>query len=236
MDSKCAFFTLIYKKRVANSYVQFLIQGDFLLIASREDIDKSNAWNTALRAGVIEAVISAVHSFNSDPQLRYAWPRYLPWKGELLNFFSNLKSDLFERISSESILESCSGDIKKPSDLILIPEKFRDTQNTPMTISSATASKYLSHTYQNADRDVLLMLGATEMTTKMFLEDLTTIIAKDPKEIWTKDSQWHSKLAEILLLHANESELAPLVSGLSLIPLRNGNVGERGEWAHLFPR
>ncbi|KAH8820670.1 hypothetical protein F5884DRAFT_745017 [Xylogone sp. PMI_703] len=58
---------------------KFLLQADFLLIASREDIDSSSPWNAALLDGIPHALHSAIKEFN-DGELRYSWLLYLPFR------------------------------------------------------------------------------------------------------------------------------------------------------------
>src|SRR2546421_6441066 len=60
---------------------QFLLQADFLLIASREDINGSSMWNRALRNAAVDALIEAAQAFNRG-SMKYTWLRYFPLKGE----------------------------------------------------------------------------------------------------------------------------------------------------------
>lgn len=57
--------------------IQFLIQADFLLVASREDIDQSAEWNESFRNGISTCFLDSVRDFNQSG-LAYTWVRYLP--------------------------------------------------------------------------------------------------------------------------------------------------------------
>ena len=77
-----------------------MIQADFLLSASREEIDASSPWNKALLENIPEAFRQAVDDFNSG-DLRYTWIKFLQARSPFLDFFSSLDEAIeheFERL------------------------------------------------------------------------------------------------------------------------------------------
>jgi hypothetical protein len=122
---------------------QFLIQADFLLIASREDVDNSSKWNQVLRDTFADAFLESVRWFNSGP-LRYTWPRFLPAKQIASDFFSPLKSRILERLASEPTLEAWSEKMLPASKLIYVPEKYMDNDGIPLTLTVFKHNVYIS--------------------------------------------------------------------------------------------
>ena len=57
---------------------KFIIQADFLLPITREDIIKDNKWNEWLRDSTIEVFLNAVREFKNDENLKYGFYNYLP--------------------------------------------------------------------------------------------------------------------------------------------------------------
>ncbi|KAH8691711.1 hypothetical protein GQ44DRAFT_636227 [Phaeosphaeriaceae sp. PMI808] len=95
--------------------LKFILQADFLLVASREDIDKS-PWNEDLLAGVPKALLVAIEAFN-ETQLRYSWLPYVPLGPYQADLFGNLQAESIKLLSKMPILESEEEELAPPSDL-----------------------------------------------------------------------------------------------------------------------
>lgn len=84
----------------------FLIQADFLLVSSRQDIDTDQPWNRRLRDRLSHALAEAFLNLNKS-ELRYTWPRFLPPSRTGLHpFLGFILTQLFKHLSSEAILEN----------------------------------------------------------------------------------------------------------------------------------
>jgi hypothetical protein len=215
---------------VANR-VQFLIQADFLLIASREDIDDSSAWNHAIRRELSTAFINAMSEFNKGP-LRYLWPRYLPVREPLQSFLKPFHLDILEKLRSHPILLSQAGTFVAPKDLTYVPEEFT-FNGAPMTISARNSKRYLSASYLQSDMQYLKILKVTEMDRPAFFSELTSLIENAGVEFKKKSDAWHSHLASILTTfpQSYSSQLAKL----ALVPLSDGSWVSSGGRQILFP-
>lgn len=62
---------------IRNYGFRFLVQADFILTASREDIESTLPWNVSIRDALSEAFLSSMLHFN-EGVLKYVWPFYLP--------------------------------------------------------------------------------------------------------------------------------------------------------------
>src|SRR5271156_267095 len=204
--------------------LQFLLQADFLLVASREDIDSSE-WNTALLHAAVDAYHGAIEGLvKIDSSMRYAWVRYLPiWQSQR-QATEKFRSTLLERLRESNVLESQSGSSKPPSSLLYVPKDFRDEEDIPITLTRESGHRYLSHHYQDSDFQYLQPVGVKELTKAQFLADLKACLAERtassfPKYLSSQQhADWHSKLAKILLKIATREELADF----PIIPLRDG--------------
>ena len=211
---------------------KFLLQADFLLTASREDINGSSRWNQALRDGFIEAVCKAANKFNSGP-LRYVWPRYLPARPVVSDFFSPLKRSILEKLGKESILESWNGQMMQPATLIYVPELFRDNTDTPLALTTDKSVVYLSQKYSHGDYKNLKPLGVVEMDFDRFLNDLKALLVHHFDDFAQKPSEWHSCLAKVL--NQAPKTFKPVISKLRIIHLRDGGWVSGEEKRIFFP-
>jgi hypothetical protein len=176
---------------------KFLIQADFLLIASREDADNSSTWNKALRDQFSKAFVQSVEWFNGS-SLRYTWPRYLPAAPTSYDFFSPLKRGILDALARKPILEAMDGNLKPASTLIYVPEKYLDVDGTPLTFMAHMATKYLTQKYLHSDFEHLKLLQVVEMDDSLFLDHLESIVKTDRRGFTSRPAAWHSRLATVL--------------------------------------
>jgi hypothetical protein len=174
-----------------------LIQADFLLIASREDVDNSSKWNQVLRDAFVDAFLESVRWFNSG-SLRYTWPRFLPAKQTVSDFFSPLKSSILERLASEPTLEAWSEKLLPASKLIYIPQKYMDNDGIPLTLTPSKHSVYISQGYSHDDYEHLKPLNVVEMGDPLFLDHLEELTKHQLEYFVKRPPEWHSRLASIL--------------------------------------
>ncbi|KAF8849225.1 hypothetical protein BDZ45DRAFT_240473 [Acephala macrosclerotiorum] len=210
---------------------EFLIQADFLLVASREDIDDSAEWNHTLRNALSTAFIDSMKEFNKG-DLRYFWPRYLPTREPLQSFLQPFHHELWKNLEMEPILFSQSGDLTAPKSLTYVPEKYTFS-GAPLTISTKTSSRYLSGRYLESGFEYLKVLGVAEMTEFKFFDELSTMTRLASEEFKKKSNAWHSHLASILLTlgPSNSTQLADL----TIVPLDNGTWIQSKNNQILFP-
>jgi hypothetical protein len=211
---------------------KFLLQADFLLTASREDINGSSRWNRALRDAFVDAVYKATNKFNSGP-LRYIWPRYLPAQPVVSDFFSPLKRSILEKLGKESILESWNGQIVSPNKLVYVPEQFRDNTDTPLALTTDKSLAYLSQKYSYGDYKKLRLLGVVEMGFDRFLNDLKALLVHHFDDFAQKPSEWHSCLAKVL--NQAPTMFKSTISKLPIIHLRSGEWVSGEEKIIFFP-
>ncbi|KAI8716452.1 HET domain-containing protein [Fusarium sp. LHS14.1] len=198
---------------------KFLLQGDFILTANREDV-LDNPWNRALRDACADAFVRAIHHLNSGPR-RYDWISYIPGR-HILGFFEPLTDMILDKLSREPILEACSKKMVAPATLTYVPRsRFTDDDGLPLTLSPSTKDLYLSCSYPELDDTLLSRLGAQTLDSETFLHHLSSMISTTPQHVREKPREWHEKLANVLITLYNEERHRDCIKGLEIIPLSN---------------
>ncbi|KAG0645662.1 hypothetical protein D0Z07_8708 [Hyphodiscus hymeniophilus] len=215
-----------------HAQLQFLIQADFLLIASREDIDDSSQWNHALRSALSDAFVDTMRNFNNDEKLRYLWPRYLPIREPLQSFLKPFHLEVRRKLASQKILFSHSGDLAPPKSLTYVPEIFT-FNGAPLTMNPQTSLRYLSARYPESDMDYLDSIGVQEMTEFAFFLEFSTLVLNSMDKFKAKSNAWHSHLATILMRLSPQH--TSQLGNLTLVPLSDSSWAASGRRQILFP-
>ncbi|KAN0099174.1 hypothetical protein V8E51_012949 [Hyaloscypha variabilis] len=209
----------------------YLIQGDFLLVANRESVDSSN-WNDRILNALFRVfVYKAVPRFNAirnigaeiTAGLRYTWPLYLQDRGVTNQFWLKLKQRIFRDLPGNEILESrYNGQLCRPGTLSYIEEDFR-LNGAPLVEDERSAQRHLSFSYDSKAEftlPILYDMGLKKMEVHDFVQELTELIARvGTSYLESQSREWHSKLADVLQLRLFNSSV---LSDLPLIPLRDG--------------
>jgi hypothetical protein len=204
-----------------------LIQADFLLSASREDIDASSPWNQVLLENIPKAFVKAVEDFNSG-DLRYTWIKFLQKRSPFSDFFSSLEESIVQALSDLPILESQSGKLMVPSKLRMVPATMLGDDEQPFVPTDLSGSKYISPKYSlEKHRAELSLLGVKDVTPEEFLKDLEMFIKSSPENFQTMPQIWHSRLCKLLYQFSiGKATAKEKVAKLEIIPLNGGG----GKW------
>ncbi|KAI3318140.1 hypothetical protein HD806DRAFT_549483 [Xylariaceae sp. AK1471] len=211
--------------------LKFLLQGDFLLAASREDIEGTLPWNIRLRDAVAEAFILSIHHFNKG-RMKYIWPYYLPSTlTAAYAFFEPAVVTILTQLREIYVLESCAGIMAKPYSLKHVPlDQFADGDGIPFTLGQHTAANYLSLKYPTWAVEAINSIGVSQLSPREFLEDLNSSITQDPEAFRTRPATWHSQLAATLIKLGTDDDLMSMILDICLIPLHDGSwTSARGQ-------
>ncbi|KAK5653791.1 hypothetical protein OQA88_7949 [Cercophora sp. LCS_1] len=205
---------------------KFLVQGDFQLSASRQEIDGSCDWNQTLRRSIPSAILKAIQQFNKGP-MRFSWPRFLQQRPAMIDFFTETDGMILDLLCSSPILRSDVGSWAKPAELSFVAERFRDDKGVPLVCYGDLGKGYLAREYSTDDLPTLLQLGVRKKSIEGFLNDLEKFLSTRKEEFRRKSPDWHSSLSRTLvsIRYECKSECWEMVRQMQLIPLRTG------EWA-----
>ncbi|KAI1377524.1 hypothetical protein F4677DRAFT_39179 [Hypoxylon crocopeplum] len=207
---------------------KFLLNADFILTANRQDIVTSNAWNLKLAQESLVAVYEFFVTLALKPpyaSLQYTWMRYLPEdapRGTL--FSSNFDVMLLQKLGEAKLLLSEAGAVEHPDTLQYVPEDFRDSEGTALSLSSVTAPSYLSRKYSDDDIESLKKLKVQSMEPSRFLVDLDKILQPNRRDPAHNKKTYISSLAKALIRLIGDERFAAEIRKLPIIRIRDGGT------------
>ncbi|KIW13179.1 hypothetical protein PV08_08366 [Exophiala spinifera] len=172
----------------------FLINADFVLTASREQIQ-------VLTRG--------------DP-LEFKWMRYLP-KPPMTGFWEHLWEDVCLTLEDEKVLRSAQGKLHTIAHVKSLPSWFM-FEDEPL-VADTRDDIYLSKKYESADTRILKNLGLEQISQTQILRRIKLAIPFHDKPL---DDPWHTAFSELVekLLECSDTE--EKVKDLRIIPLKDG--------------
>jgi hypothetical protein len=201
---------------VCSSGLPFLIQADFLLVASRQGIDGFQPWNRRLQDHIVLALIQAFQRLNGT-RLKYLWPAYLPEAQVALKFFDKIKDKFLDRVKDVQILESRSDELTKPKVMMLVPDQYKDEDGAPLL--TPVNDRYLSTKYDTSQVSSLVVRALDD---KKFFEMLKTFVSKQAEDFRRKSDAWHGKVSTVLMVGQKNFNLDEL-SVMPIVPLDDGS-------------
>ncbi|KAI7162876.1 hypothetical protein KC349_g1754 [Hortaea werneckii] len=195
--------------------LSFVLQADFILSASREDILMGNDWNSELVRAALELFCSAVTVFNERDLLKFTWLSYAKPRGNAAStIFDGFLENLTRCLRDSRILLSQGNTLEAPSQLEIVPDHFADggSPPKPLVIASRGLDGYVSPDY---DIDDLKQLQIQEMNPREFRDLMKLLTVSGSQQM--KPMEWHSKVAQAFL-HIGHA----LARDVALVPLSDG--------------
>ncbi|XP_058085497.1 protein NO VEIN isoform X2 [Magnolia sinica] len=229
--------------------LKFILQGDFVLPSSREEVDGDSAWNQWLLSEFPALFISAEKSFcalscfqESPGKAVTAYMRFVPLVGEVHGFFSHLPHTIISklRMSNCLLLEGQNKDWVPPCRVL----RGWDEQ-ARVLLPESLLHQHLGLGYLN--RDIVLSdplakaLGIQDYGPKILTDIMSSIccINDGIKKLgldWL--SSWLSALYATLSVHSSghhtlnpgiERDLINCLRKIPFIPLSDGSYGSLAE-------
>ncbi|KAH7140312.1 hypothetical protein B0J13DRAFT_557512 [Dactylonectria estremocensis] len=209
----------------------FLLQADFLLPATREDITADSAWNEALLEAAQTAYVEAmVHMSSLPTRLCRSLVRFIPAQFLNTTALSGFRDGVVEKLKLAAVLETGTGRFRPPNEILIMPKAYCDHLGRPFIASKAENS--LSSQYSEAELFSLKLLGLEVMTQQAFLDGLKDMLDNDPAAFFKdRDRAWHAKFSETIEGTAHRGR-----QSLPLIPLRSGQWVKPATGAIFFPK
>jgi len=207
---------------------KFIIQADFLLPITREDIIKDNKWSKWLRDSIIEVFLDAVSKFKNDEKLKYSFYDYLPVEEVKDAFFSPMVKQIYEKFKEEECILTEANRWKKPSEVLIDDEEIKKI------ITNDDLQKYLGKEYLSekikAKKQILNRLGVKDFS----INDLIKCLEN---EEWIKNQneEWFARLFNYLSKEKLSKEQLKRLKSLKIIKLENGELTSIREDIVFFP-
>ncbi|KAM0438683.1 hypothetical protein ACHAPT_001439 [Fusarium lateritium] len=216
---------------IRNYGLPFLLQADFLLPANRQDVHVDSKWNTHLRNEAVKAFMEAVrHMDGLDNSLRHSWVRYVPTTSPQSLFFRKLRDEIRFQLRNKCTLESMAGHKRRPRDLIMVSEDWRDDDGRPLMMDTDNEDQFLAAKYHDlGDERYLLDLSVKVTDDEVFCDEMMRLLKKCPQSFLGKKSKsWHASLARTLCKMCS----VQAISHLPIIPLRDGTWVSAHRYRH----
>jgi len=194
---------------------KFMIQGDFLVPANREDIHKDKLWNKWLRA---------VSEFKRERNLSYY--NYIPLVKEVKDlFFSTVVKEIHAGLKATACMLTESGNWRLPAEVLRPDEQIRELISND-DLQQIINKEYV-HPQVTAKGFVLDSLGV-----KKFSIDEAISCLGQAAWLSGKSDDWFVQL--YLYLNSKSYYLAK-VKHLRIIRLENARLASASETAIFFP-
>ncbi|XP_074579426.1 protein NO VEIN [Curcuma longa] len=237
-----------------NYGLKFIIQGDFILPSSREEVDGDSAWNQWLLSEFPALFVDAERSFCSLPcynenlgKAVTVYMSFVPLIGEVHGFFSHLPYMIISklRMSNCLLLDSNSFDWVLPCRTLRGWDEL-----ARITLPDSLLQKHLGFGYLNKDiilSDTLAKaLGVQDYGPKVLIDFISSLCrSRDGINLMGLDwlSSWfivlHSTLSSPSI-HSTanshmESNLINTLRKLPVIPLSDGSYGSISDGSIWLP-
>ncbi|KAF1374253.1 hypothetical protein PFLUV_G00248000 [Perca fluviatilis] len=96
---------------------RFIIQGDFDIPSSREDVDRDSSWNQSLRSEIPQLFLQAMDVFTDHPEFKglkglSQFLQFIPLPDEVLDFFKPVAGKIIQMLKGKAFLPTLSSDGK----------------------------------------------------------------------------------------------------------------------------
>ncbi|XP_053540833.1 uncharacterized protein wu:fj29h11 isoform X2 [Ictalurus punctatus] len=233
---------------------RFIVQGDFDIPSSREDVDRDSSWNQWLRSEIPQLFLQAMDVFSSHPEFNglqglCQFLQYIPQPSEILDFFNPVAKQIIQLLKGKPCLPAKMDskgrvEFKLPSQVAVCQDPlFQDVIGGEELCRHLNLS-YLHPALQSSlSSSLLTALGVQRLKAP----NITTVICAMAKSL-AQEGDIHSdanlkKLAKLLACNfrALESEynevdnLLQALRDVPMIPLADGRVVALSTEGVFFP-
>ncbi len=202
---------------IRNYGFKFIIQADFLLPVTREDIIKDNDWNIWLRNSISDVFLYAVNEFKNDEKLKYSFYDYLPFEEIKDEFFLPVVEQIYEKLKKEECILTEANVWKKPSDVLFGDKEIRKVI-TNEDLQNLLGKEYLSDKVK-AKKPVFDKLGIQEFSINDLLECL-----KKTKWVKKQSDEWFANLFGYLSEKKLSKKQIEQLKDISILRLEDGTM------------
>ncbi|XP_044034429.1 protein NO VEIN isoform X2 [Siniperca chuatsi] len=232
---------------------RFIIQGDFDIPSSREDVDRDSSWNQWLRSEIPQLFLEAMDVFTDHPEFRglkglCQFLQFIPLPDEVLDFFKPVAGQIIQLLKGKAFLPTLSSDGKV---VYKLPSQVAVCQDTVIrnVIGGDELERHLSLSYLHPG---LSHAPPTSLLTHLGVRylrgsDVTTVTTAMAKELMRvegihSDGGLH-QLARLLVCNFRALEygygeadsILQTLRDLPIIPLADGRVVALSRERVFFP-
>ncbi|XP_076616737.1 uncharacterized protein LOC143339417 isoform X1 [Chaetodon auriga] len=232
---------------------RFIIQGDFDIPSSREDVDRDSSWNQWLRSEIPQLFLKAMNVFIDHPEFKglkglCQFLQFIPLPDEVFDFFKPVAGQIIQLLKGKPFLPTLSSDGKV---VYKLPSQVAVCEDTVIrdVIGADELEKHLSLSYlhpglrNGPPTSLLTHLGVRYLRGS----DVSTVTTQMAKELMRVEGI-HSdgslcQLARLLVCNFRALEhgygeadsILQTLRDLPIIPLADGRVVALSKEGVFFP-
>ena len=104
----------------------FLLQGDFLLTANREEVLADSSWNVWLREELADTVLEAIRAGCKNRAFALSFLKTVPLPSDVQHrFFAPVAEEVLSRLPEERVFPTTSGALRTASEVVDAPRTVR---------------------------------------------------------------------------------------------------------------
>lgn len=195
---------------------KFIIQADFLLTVSREDILEDKEWNEWLRDSIAAVFLDAVEEFKVNKNLKYAFYNYLNFKKVDDDFLLPVTDQIYVNLRDTECILTETELWKKPSDVL------RGNEEIKKLVPNEDLKNFFGKEYLSSEikaKQILDKLGVVKFSN----EDLIKCL-ENTEWVEKQSDDWFALLYEYLSEQELPNNLLGQLKGLNIIRLENGEL------------
>ncbi|XP_041077227.1 protein NO VEIN-like isoform X2 [Polyodon spathula] len=233
---------------------RFIIQGDFDIPSSREDVDRDSPWNQWLRSEIAQLFLHAMDTFTEHPDFEglqglCEFLQFIPLPDEIFDFFKPVAGQIIQLLKGKACLptkEDQDGNIefKLPSQIAVSQDVLMQEVICPELLHRHLNLSYLNPVVQSAlPSSLISALGVHRLTGS----DITTVTSAMAKEMIEDDGTYNDdslkKIAKLLVCNFRSLEqeygavdsMLQVLKSIRIIPLADGRMVSLNSLGVFFP-
>ncbi|XP_066560829.1 uncharacterized protein LOC136750017 isoform X2 [Amia ocellicauda] len=222
---------------------RFIIQADFDIPSSREDVDRDSPWNQWLRAEIPQLFLHAMNIFSEHPEFTglqglCQFLQFIPLPDEILDFFNPVAGKIIQLLKGRPCLptkEDKDGNVefKLPSQIAVSQDMLIQEVIGPELLERHLNLSYLNPAVQSClPASLIAALGVHRLRGS----DITAVTCAMAKEILshnvTLDDEGLRKVAKLLVCnfraldqeYGETDALLQVLREIPIIPLADGRT------------
>ncbi|XP_065672459.1 uncharacterized protein LOC100211694 isoform X2 [Hydra vulgaris] len=237
---------------------KFIIQADFEVPSSREDIDKDSAWNQYILQQLPKLTVEAFHSFKIHQYFKglegvIEYLKFMDFEDNVFGVFKQVSQQMIKSLQCEACLPVIPRNIENEKVLSWVVPKHIvfSQQEIYKVISPEILQEKLGLYYLNNDIDcaaskrVLTSLGVCELKFEQLIEVCKLVVqefSSSSQQIKNPDKiqQWIGKWLHLVYTSLQNScdcsqKTFDIIRSLHIFPLTNGSMMSLKENVTFFP-
>ncbi|KAK3603430.1 hypothetical protein CHS0354_009413 [Potamilus streckersoni] len=230
---------------------RFVIQGDFDVPSSREDVDKDSPWNQWLRSEIPTLFIEILEVFKSHPSFNAiealsAFLQFVPMEDEILDFFKPVATEIMKKLRGKPCVPTqpnSKGVIswKIPSQTVRVRDPLVHKVITPELLQKHLSLYYLHVDVASMLNPTLTQCLGIEILTTEHLIHLGKATVQDLNGFCEAEDSVHNIACLLACIYRSmdefqqNDEFIKLLREMKMIPLSDGKLVSLQDMTVFFP-